>query len=713
MSAPDLAQVLKARRDEIVTRFVAEVQKDLSPPRVSRSLLVDHIPTFLDEIVVELERLHGVGSRRGAQDMSTTARQHGEQRWTLGYHLEAVIREYGILRHCILDSAKKAGALLTIDEFDVLAKCLSVGVAEAVTEYVGYRDQELGVQRANLQFLGEAGELLSSSLDYRSTLHRLTGLVVPRLADWCAVHVEGDDIEDLPLAHVDDAKVETLRDLYRRFPLPSDSPHGYPHVARTGEPLLVPTVEAGFLEATAQSEKHLAMLRAIGSTSSMIVPLRVQGTVLGAMTLAYSDSGRHYDEADLVLATELARRAALAVDNARLYELSQKERSAVEAATRAKDELVAVVSHELRTPLNAMLGWMRLMRSGSLSEAKERHAFDVIERNAEALDRLVADLLDISRIITGKLRISPSMIDVRDVVEMAIEGVRPAADAKVIGIQADVDDESTVVRADGDRLQQVVWNLLANAVKFTPKGGAIRVQLRRVDSDVELVVQDNGSGIHPSFLPLVFDSFRQFDSSSSRTHGGLGIGLSVAKHIVELHGGTIEARSDGAGKGATFVVRLPVSPLLSTTPAAPRGPAVSERPFDASPPVGLEGIRVLVVDDETDARELVGCVLESCGIEVRLAGNVADALSALKDHTPDVIISDIGMPDEDGYILIRAIRTLPTEEKNIPVIALTAFSRGEDRTRALVAGFNMHMAKPVEPSTLVRAVAELARANRS
>jgi signal transduction histidine kinase/ActR/RegA family two-component response regulator len=708
--AADFAELLEARRDQIVACFVAQVQrKDLSPPGLSRSLLTDHIPKFLDEIVVELTRVRSVRFTQDAIDTSETARLHGEHRWSVGYDLAALIREYGILRHCILQAAKEAGTALSTDEFDVLAKCLSVGVSEAATEYVKYRDEQLDAQQANLEFLAEAGQLLSSSLDYRSTLSRLTGLLVPRLADWCAVHVQGNGPDEMPISHVDPAKAEIVREIYRRYPLPSDSPHGYPYVARTGEPQLMPVVDPTLFERAAQSDEHLAMLRKIDSCSWMIVPLTIQGHMFGALTLAYSDSGRHYDSADLILAGDLARRAAAAIDNARLYELSQKERSRVEAATRAKDEFVAMVSHELRSPLNAMLGWLRLMRSGALPQHRREHAFEVIERNALAQCQLIEDLLDISSVITGKLRINLSQVDLADIVDMAIEGIRPAADAKRIDIEVDLDRERSIMRGDADRLQQVVGNLLSNAVKFTPKDGRVTVRLRRVDSDVELVVQDSGEGIDESFLPQVFDSFRQADGSPSRPHGGLGIGLSIARHIVELHGGVVEARSAGPGSGASFSVRLPVSPLVSGTLGISRGPATRQQTVPLSLPAGLEGIRVLVVDDEPDARDLVAYVLETCGLEVHVAASVAAALAELESYTPHVIISDIGMPEEDGYALIRRIRTLPSEDKrNVPAIALTGFARSEDRTHALVQGFNVYMTKPVEPSELVNAVLDLA-----
>ncbi|HEX4448040.1 MAG TPA: ATP-binding protein [Polyangiaceae bacterium] len=709
--AVPLALLLRDHRDRIVARFVAEVQrKDLSPPGTSRSLLVNHIPGFLDEMVQELASATPVRMSQDSIDTSQTARQHGEQRWGLGYDLEALIREYGVLRHCILLTAKEAGAELSVDEFDVLAKCLNVGVAQAATAYIGYRDEQLDARNAQLEFLAEAGQLLSSSLDYRSTLSRLTGLLVPRLADWCAVHLEDQGPDEMPIMHVDAAKAGTLRTIYRKHPFLRDSLRGFADVVRTGVPSLVSVVAPDFWETVVDDPEQRGLLRAIGTVSWIIVPLRVQGHVFGAMTLAHSDSGRHYGESDLALANEIARRAAVAIDNARLYDLSQDERSRVEAATRAKDEFVAMVSHELRTPLNSILGWLRLVRDGTLPEPRREHAIEVSVRNAQALNQLVGDLLDISRAITGKIRITPSQVDLNNVVEMAIEAVRPAAAAKRLQLDLVIDDTDAVMRGDGDRLQQVAWNLLANAVKFTPKNGFVRVRVARVASDLQLTVEDSGAGITADFLPHVFEGFRQSETGGSRAHGGLGIGLSIARHIVDLHGGSIEARSPGPGKGATFVVRLPISPLVSTTLGVSRVPATTKAPAAAvALPAGLVGIRVLVVDDEPDARELVAYVLERSGMEVRAAGSAAGALKELETYTPHVIVSDIGMPDEDGYSLIRRVRTLAADDKKrIPAIALTAFARNEDRKRALVEGFNLHMVKPVEPAALVKAVADLA-----
>ncbi len=456
-AASAFSQLLRERRDQIVACFVRMVQQGhLSPPSVTRSLLVDHIPVFLDEIVAELSYRDEISFSRDTFDTSATARRHGEQRWHLGYDLEALIREYGILRHCIIETAKQNSVAITLDEFDVLAKCLSVGVAEAATEYIKYRDQQLDAHKANLEFLVEAGEALASSLDYRTTLSRLTGLLVPRMADWCAVHLEGDGGDEMAISHVDPSMVEVIQDIYRRYPGPAESPHGYSHVLRTAEPQLTTEAAPDLFERTANDEEHLSLLRQVGTRSWLILPLRVQGNIVGALTLAHSSSGRRYDSSSLMLAGELARRATTAIDNARLYDLSQKERSRVEAATRAKDEFVAMVSHELRTPLNAILGWARLIRSGSLDEGKKKHAFEVIERNAEAQNQLVADLLDISRVITGKIRINPSQVDLSNVVEMAVEGVRPAAEAKRIRLDLEIDRDNAVMRGDGERLQQVV-----------------------------------------------------------------------------------------------------------------------------------------------------------------------------------------------------------------------------------------------------------------
>ncbi|MDB5217028.1 MAG: Chemotaxis protein methyltransferase CheR [Myxococcaceae bacterium] len=687
-----LDKLLTEKRDAIVRRFVADLQmQDVPPSGTSRSNVVDHIPFFLDEVIRELRGHEPVRDTADASDVSSTARRHGEQRWELGFDIDALVREYGILRHCILMEAREANIAMSIDDFDKLAKCLNVGIAEAVTAYSAHRNAEGERQHEELAFLAEAGRVLASSLDWQATLTRLVRVVIPRLADWCAIHLaDGDLANEIRIAHVDPSKTELVREIYATIAWPTGQTFG---TLRT--------------DASNASDPSNAP-DALGTTSSIIVPLRVQRATFGAILLAYSDSGRRHSPDDVLLAEDLASRAAVAIENAHLYELANRERARVEAATRAKDEFVAMLSHELRTPLNAILGWTRLVRHGALAPEKHPHAMEVIERNAEAQNQLVGDLLDVSKVISGTVRINPAQMDLRDVVEMAVEGMRPAADAKRVTIDTDLDHDSTLLRGDADRLQQVAWNLLTNAVKFTPKGGRVQITLRRVESDLELVVEDTGIGIAPEFLPHMFDNFRQSDQSTTRSHGGLGVGLAIAKHLVILHGGTLEGSSDGLGHGSRFTVRLPISPVVSSTVGVKRAPAVRSDDRTAIPE-GLSGLTVLVVDDETDARELLQILLESCGIVVRIAKSAQAALDELERCTPDVIISDIGMPHEDGYSLIEKIRASASEvTRRIPAIALTAYAMAEDRNRALLAGFNLHATKPADPGVLITMVADLA-----
>lgn len=706
-STRTLAEVIRQSRERIVARFVNDVERNVAEKGRSRSMLVDHIPRFLDGLAAELDAIRPDAVAAAAT--TAVAREHGEQRWSIGFDLETLIREYGLLHHCILAAARDAGCVPSIDEHDTLARCLSVGATQAAAAYTAERDAEVEAQRERLTFLAEAGRLLSSSLDYRSTTGRLTRLVVPRMADWCVLHLDGVDSSVGPIAHVDESKLELLRRLYVEA-APTTKSDGHHEVLRTGEGRFIRDVATDASAVDLGDTRRLPIFEELGTRSLIMVPLRLQEQTFGVLTLGFSESGRSYDETDFALANDLARRAASAIDNARLYELSQRERARVEAATRAKDELVSMVSHELKTPLNAILGWLRLMRGAAFDDVKRQHASAVIERNAEALDRLVSDLLDISRIIAGRLRMKPSQVDLSDVVEMAVEAVRPAADAKGIRLEVELERTHASMRGDSERLEQVAWNLLVNAVKFTPKLGSIAVRLQRVESDLVLTVKDSGEGIEPSFLPYVFEIFQQADRSPTRLHGGLGIGLSIVKHIVDLHGGTITAESDGKGKGATFSVQLPTgTPIASDLGIAgfPRErPAASE-----ALPGGLAHLRVLVVEDNADARELLTVMLESAGIEVLAATTVAEALSTLASSTPTVICSDIELLDQDGYALIRAVRAWPDPEKRrIPAIALAALGASEERARALMEGFNVFLTKPVEPGTLLRTVADLAAA---
>jgi len=394
-----------------------------------------------------------------------------------------------------------------------------------------------------------------------------------------------------------------------------------------------------------------------------------------------------------------------------LLKRERQARREAEEANRLKDEFLATVSHELRTPLTAILGWSRMLLSGVIDAAGNARALETIDRNARAQAQIIEDILDISRIITGKLRLDIRQVEPGAVIEAAVDAVRPAAEARNVRLQMLLDPQAGPVSGDADRLQQVVWNLLSNAVKFTPKGGRVQVKLERVNSHVEIAVSDTGQGISADFAPFVFDRFRQGDGSTTRRHGGLG--LAIVRQLVELHGGTVTVASPGEGKGATFTVSLPLSIVHSTS--VPVGttqervhPKVGGRVAFDCPPV-LENLRVLVVDDEADARELLTAVLTLCKAEVLTVATAAEALTALERHRPDVLVSDIGMPEVDGFELIRKVRALPREKGGrVPAVALTAYARVEDRMRALSAGYQMHVPKPVEPAELVTVISSLA-----
>lgn len=380
----------------------------------------------------------------------------------------------------------------------------------------------------------------------------------------------------------------------------------------------------------------------------------------------------------------------------------KQAREAAETANRIKDEFLATVSHELRTPLNAIMGWTHLLTRGKLDEETAARSLDAIARNASAQNQLISDLLDVSRIISGQLRFESGAVDLISVIEEATETVRPAADAKGIVLQHKLDQRAGLVSGDRMRLQQIVWNLLSNAIKFTPRGGQVTVRLKRENTSVVLSVSDTGEGIRPEFLPYIFDRFRQAESTSRRQHGGLGLGLAIVRHLVEAHGGTIRASSNGAGSGATFTVTFPL--------LAVHRDAASELAFFSSASFAdLKGLRVLVIDDEADARELLTMTLTQGGAEVRTAATVAAALEILDQWKPHVLVSDIGMPGEDGYDLIRRVRAMESERGGtIPALALTGYATAEDAARAHAAGYQTHLSKPVSPSDLVAAVASLA-----
>jgi PAS domain S-box-containing protein len=445
------------------------------------------------------------------------------------------------------------------------------------------------------------------------------------------------------------------------------------------------------------------------------------GEVIGGLFFGHPEVGVFTERTERIVVA-IAAQASVGIDNARLYdaarraaqerqELLSREREARTAAERMselKDEFLANLSHELRTPLNAILGWAQMLRLGNRSDADVKKGLETIERNARVQTQLVEDLLDMSRILSGKLRLDVQSVEPTTFIEAALDTVRPSAAARGIRVESLLDGAAGPVAGDPSRLQQVMWNLLSNAIKFTERGGKVQVLLERVNSHIEITVADTGAGISAEFLPFVFDRFRQADASTTRRHGGLGLGLSIVKHLVELHGGSVRVASAGAGQGATFSVLLPVV-VVHRTGREPRQHPSSPQPVaTAFGAVDLSGVRVLVVDDEADARDLIRQVLVDCDATVFVAASANEALPMLAEHLPHVLVSDIGMPEVDGYELLRRVRLLERERGGrIPAIALTAFARSEDRTRALRAGFLLHIAKPVDPSELVATIASV------
>lgn len=531
-----------------------------------------------------------------------------------------------------------------------------------------------------------------------------TGQSLREIAERCAtalaVHLDAlavevwvkrdDDLEvlaALPNAHMSIPSA-VVRDIgERRTPLVSDDP--------------------AIIEAIEGCKKAKGMA---------VVPLVVRDETVGVLAFcsaqALGDVQAVLTTVGDLLALGMAR-ARIEEERAQILARERNTRAEAEAANRSKDDFLAMVSHELRTPLNAITGWTGMLLAGGLDEERTKRALATIERNARSQAQLIDDLLDISRIISGKLRVNVSSVDLPSVAEMALESVRLAADSKGVVLEGAIDAAAGQLTGDADRIQQIIWNLLSNAIKFTPKGGRVVLLVAREASGrggVAITVEDSGQGIAPEFLPHVFERFKQGDGTSTRSKGGLGLGLAIVKHLVELHGGTISATSEGLGRGSSFHVLLPgTSTDAADVAVRTSGTFSSARPsFER--PREVEGLRVLVLDDEDDARELIRTLLESCKIDVTAVSNAADAFDVVKSKKVDVVLSDIAMPLEDGLSFIRRVRALPREEGGrVPAVALTAYARLEDRTRALRAGFNSHVAKPVEATELLAVIASLVR----
>ncbi|MEH1892720.1 MAG: ATP-binding protein [Nostoc sp.] len=447
----------------------------------------------------------------------------------------------------------------------------------------------------------------------------------------------------------------------------------------------------------------------------LVVPLLIASQPLGTIWIISHDQHRHFDGEDLRLMKSLANftAAALYSSNARqaaeesarreqaARAVSEAAQNAAEQANRLKDEFLAVLSHELRSPLNPILGWAKLLQTRKFDEAKTAYALATIERNAKLQSQLMEDLLDVSRILQNKLSLNISSVNLSAVIEVALDTVRLAAQAKSVQLKTKFEPNIGQVLGDPSRLQQVVWNLLSNAVKFTPSEGQVEIRLERVGTQAQIQVSDTGKGIDPEFLPHVFDYFRQADNSTTRTFGGLGLGLAIVRQIVELHGGTVQAESEGDEKGATFTVLLPIKSVEPQTSEDKGLP-------DASP--NLLGVNVLVVDDEVDTRDLIVFILQQCGAAVRAFASASQALEAFAVEKPDILLSDIGMPQMDGYMLIRQIRSLPPEQGGeIRAIALTAYAGEVNQQQILQAGFQKHLTKPIEPGKLAMVIASLVK----
>ena len=500
------------------------------------------------------------------------------------------------------------------------------------------------------RMLADASQAFASAIDPESTLAAVTAGLVPRFAASCCAYLS------------DDGTVRVV------------------HCA--GEAPLTPTER--------QVSTVIETVTPVTGANLLVLPLRGPASAFGAMSFAAGATG--FSTSDIAFATELVDRIALSLDRVRLFRELQR-------ANRVKDEFLATLSHELRTPLNAVLGWTRMLRRGTVPPDRTVAILETIERNAAAQMQLVEELLDLSAMAAGGLRLSVTRVDLRDLVTSGVETVRPAAEAKTLRLNILMDARVDEIAGDPARLRQVVWNLLANAVKFTPAGGTIDVRVAEGPTDVEIIVKDSGPGIPAEFLPHVFEPFRQGDSPSSRTVGGLGLGLAIVRHIVEAHGGTVTAQSLGTG-GSQFSVRLPTG-------------RPSNHPESRSGAAQLRGRRVLAVDDDESTQELVATMLLMYGVSVRTAGRATDAMEILSEWRPDVLLTDIAMPGEDGYALMRRVRAMPPPVGTIPAVALTAFTDPQSVQNAFAAGFDAHLGKPLEPHVLADALSKVLQMRRS
>jgi PAS domain S-box-containing protein len=549
---------------------------------------------------------------------------------------------------------------------------------------------EAEAAKQRLAFLAEASSVLASSLDYEATLANVAQLAVPHLADWCAVYILKEDgsIAPLAVAHIDPAKVELARELTRRYPEDPNAVEGIPKVIRTGCSEIYPEIPDALLTAVARDADHLRILRELGLKSGIQVPLTVHGRTLGALALVSTQEGRRYGPDDLDLAEELARRAAVRIDHARMYQ------ELVDADKR-KNEFLAMLGHELRNPLSPILSALQILRQPDTDSSVAEWSRKVIERQVQHMARLVDDLLDVSRITRGKIELRMEPVDLLAVVARAVEASRPLIEKNGHELTPSLPPEPVPLRGDPTRLEQVICNLLNNAAKYTPPGGRIWLTVEREGNEAVLRVRDNGMGIRPEMLTRVFDLFVQTERGLDRAMGGLGIGLTLVRSLVELHGGKVQAFSAGLGEGTEMVVRLPVLPALP-----------KEQPAAAQPSArSTDVLSVLVVDDNLDSARTLAMLLRLWGHEVYLASDGPSALKLADAYQPDVVLLDIGLPEMDGYEVAQELRKRPGMAKAL-LIALTGYGQEEDKRRSQQAGFNKHLVKPIDPDVVQKLIAE-------
>ncbi|MDO9019759.1 MAG: ATP-binding protein [Deltaproteobacteria bacterium] len=650
-----LAEFIVNEADAIAQAYGRRPAAPAPPGDPARVTLLAELPELLSDLARSLGPSASTADvlPRAALDPAKT-RPGGEA--------SALLREYGILRDCIYERLEASSVTPTLGELRALSDRLSVVAADAVERAL--------LPGAALQTSEARYRTLFASIDDGFCLIQMLFDAAGRPVDYRFLDANAAFAEQTGLR---DAVGHTARALVPD--LDASWFELYGRVAMTGE--------------TARFENHAA---AMGRWFDVYAS-RVGSPELRQLALVFKD---------------ITRQKRAEEERERLLAAESAARRQAEDASRLKDEFLATVSHELRTPLTSMLGWVQILRAGRVSPDRRDHALATIERNARAQAQLIEDLLDVSRILAGKLRLEVEPVEVRAIVEAALETVRPAADAKAVNLTAALSEG--VVMGDPQRLQQVVWNLLSNAVKFTPRGGRVEVLVARRDSSVDVTVADTGQGIAPEFQAHVFERFRQADGGSTRVHGGLGLGLSIVRQLVEMHGGTVTVASEGEGLGSSFTARLPVSVAPRPSLYPPRSGRDARRADGGATPPELVGLGVLVVDDDADTREMLRALLEAAGARVRVAPSMVEGLRAFHAERPDVLVSDIGMPDADGHALIRAIRAMPPEAGGaVPAIAVTAYARTQDRADALRSGFDQFIPKPVEPLEFLTVVATLSR----